>query len=76
MGLNHNLPGWTRLEEARARLLLYTHTRGIHVGHELDKRTKLWEDGEYWELLSRVEFQIIKERNLQRQIGRRTRRIP
>ena len=59
-GFNEDLPGFSRLEEARSKLLLHTPPQGLHVGHELDMRTRMWEEGRCLDLLGRIESQLMK----------------
>ena len=40
---NEDLPSWTKLDEARTRLLLTTPPKDIHVQSELNEITTLWE---------------------------------
>ena len=58
-GMAADLPGWTRLEEGRTRLLLTTPPAGIHVQTEISERLSLWENRQWTALLARVEAQLL-----------------
>ena len=58
-GMAADLPGYTRLEEVRSRLLTATPPPGMHVESELAARLALWEVGQWGELLARLEAQAL-----------------
>ena len=68
-GMVADLPGWTRLAEARSRLLLTTPPAGLHVQSEIADRLVLWEAREWETLLARIEAQqlLSKPRRQRRQ---------
>ena len=61
-GIANDLPGWTRLGEARSRLLLSTPPAGLHVESEIAERPALWDAREWETLLVRIETQRLLTR--------------
>jgi hypothetical protein len=66
-GMADKLPGWTLLEEGRSKLLLMDPPAGMHVPTEIAARTRMWQNGQYTELLTRIEAQAVLGRAPRRQ---------
>ena len=81
-GIEAELPGYCKLEEARSKLLLGECPQGAYAPKELAERFALWEASEYGQLLARAEAQTLlrsserqrntaKRQNAERQTRRR-----